>query len=198
MVGMPPIRTMHLVHDVGRGGVHGVHKALGQVPVFGQDLPEVFQLLFVGQAAEQQQPDHFLKHKAVVAVGLIHDLIDVDAAVNQPAGNRDDMAFLVFAVAHNVTDIGQARQDAGAIRVSQAALDAQPLAGLGVNIVVGQILLAEGLHGFMLFGSQIGHHDKSPSLFLSAAESTCSRCRSVCLSLGSGNPSSYKSQWMCL
>ena len=154
VVGVHPQHTaLHLVHDVGRGRVHGVHKAVGQGAVLGQDLAEAVQLGLVGQAAEQQQPDHFFKDEAVVAVGLLHDLGDVDAPVDQPARDRDDMAFLILAVAHNVADVGQAGQHAGAVRVAQAPLDAQPLAGLGVDVVVGQILLTEGLHGFVLVGS---------------------------------------------
>ena len=78
--------ALHLVHDVGRGCVHGVHEAVGQGPVLGQDVAERVQLRLGGQAAEQQQPDHFFKDEAVVAVGFVHDLIDVHPAVDQPTG----------------------------------------------------------------------------------------------------------------
>ena len=57
------------------------------------------------------------------------------------------MALLVLLVTHNVADIGQACQHAGAVRVAQTALDAQPLAGLGVDVVVRHVLLAQGAHG---------------------------------------------------
>ena len=139
--------ALQLVHDIGRGGVHGVHEAVRQGAGLCQDLAEIVQLLPGGQAAEQQQPDHFLKHEAVVAVSLVHDLVDVDAPVDQLAGGGDHMAFLILFVAHNVTDVGQAGQHAGAIRVAQAALDPQPLAGLRVDVVVCDVLLAQGTHG---------------------------------------------------
>ena len=138
---------------LGEGAFMVSIKPSGRGAVLGQDLAEALELGLVGQAAEQKQPDDFLKHKAVVAVGFFHDLVDVDAAVDQTARDRDDVAFLVLAVAHDVADIGQAGQHAGAVRVAQAPLDAQPLAGLRVDVVVGQILLTEGLHGFVLGGS---------------------------------------------
>lgn len=57
---------------------------------------EIVQLLLGGQAAEQQQPDDLFKHKAVIAVSLIHDLVDVHAAVNQTARNGNDMPLLIL------------------------------------------------------------------------------------------------------
>ena len=139
--------ALQLVHNIGRGGVHGVHKTVRQGAGFCQDLAEIVQLLPGGQATEQKQPDHFLKHEAVVAVSLVHDLVDVDAPVDQLAGGGDHMTLLILFVAHNVTDVGQTGQHAGAIRVAQAALDPQPLAGLRVDVVVCDVLLAQGTHG---------------------------------------------------
>ena len=139
--------ALQLVHHVGRRGVHGVHEAFRQGAVLGQDIAEIVQLFPGGQAAEQQQPDHFLKDETVVAVGLVHDLVDGHAAVDQLAGDGDDVALLVLLVTHNVADIGQACQHAGAVRIAQAALDAQPFAGLGVDVVVRHVLLAQGAHG---------------------------------------------------
>ena len=100
--------TLQLIHNVGGGGIHGIHKALRQSAMLGQDLAEIVQLFLGGQTAEQQQPDHFLKHEAVVAISFLHDLVDVDAAVDQLAGGGDHMSFLILFVAHNVTHVGQA------------------------------------------------------------------------------------------
>ena len=122
-------------------------KPSGRGAVLCQQLTELVQLLLGGQAAEQQQPDDLFKHKAVVAVGLVHDLIDVHAAVDQAARNGNDMPFLILFVAHNVTDIGQACQHTGAIRVAQAALDTETFARLRVNVVVCQILFTQRPHG---------------------------------------------------
>ena len=138
--------ALQLIHDIGRGGVHGVHEAFRQGAVLCQDLTEIVQLLPVGQAAEQQQPNHLFKHKAVVAVGLVHDLVDVDAAVDQLAGSGDHMAFLILLITYNVADIGQASQNAGAVRVAQAALDAQTLTRLRVDVVIGHIFLTQRPH----------------------------------------------------
>ena len=138
--------ALQLIHDIGRGGVHGVHEAFRQGAVLCQDLTEIVQLLPVGQTAEQQQPDHLFKHKAVIAVGLVHDLVDVHTAVDQLAGSGDHMAFLIFFIAHNVADVGQAGQHTGAIRVAQAALDPQTLARLRIDVVVGNIFLTQSPH----------------------------------------------------
>jgi len=138
---------LHLVHNIGRRSIHGIHKAIGQGAVLCQQLTELVQLLLGGQAAEQQQPDDLFKHKAVVAVGLVHDLVDVHAAVDQTTRNGNDMPFLILFVAHNVTDIGQACQHTGAIRVAQAALDTETLTRLRVDVVVCQILFTQRPHG---------------------------------------------------
>ena len=138
--------ALHLVHHVGRGGVHGIHEAVGQGPVLGQQLTELVQLALVGQTAEQQQPDDLFEDEAVVAVGLLHDLLDVDAPVDQLAGDWDDVPLLILFVANDIAYIGQTGEDAGAIRVPQTALDPQPLAGLRVDVVVGDVLFAQGPH----------------------------------------------------
>ena len=139
--------ALHLVHHVGRRRVHGVHEAIGQCAVLGQQRTEIVQLGLGGQTAEQQQPDDLLKDEAVVAVGFFHDLLDVDTAVDQLAGDGDDMPLLVLFVADDVAHVGQACQHTGAIRIAQAALDPQPLAGLRVDVVVCDVLLAQGTHG---------------------------------------------------
>ena len=138
--------TLQLVHHVGRRRVHGVHEAIGQCAVLGQQRTEIVQLGLGGQTAEQQQPDDLLKDEAVVAVGFFHDLLDVDTAVDQLAGDGDDMPLLVLFVADDVAHVGQACQHTGAIRIAQAALDPQPLTGLRVDVVVGNVLFAECLH----------------------------------------------------
>ena len=94
-----------------------------------------------------QQPDDLLKDEAVVAVGFFHDLLDVDTAVDQLAGDGDDMPLLVLFVADDVAHVGQACQHTGAIRVAQAALDTETLARLRVDVVVCQILFTQRPHG---------------------------------------------------
>ena len=138
--------ALHLVHDVGRGGIHGIHETVGQGPVLGQQLAEIVQLLLRGQTAEEQQPDDLFEHEAVIAVRLVDDLVDVHTPVDQFARNGDDLPLLILAVAHNVADVGQACQHTGAIRIAQAPFDPQPLAGLRVDVVVGKILFTERPH----------------------------------------------------
>ena len=80
----------------------------------------------------------------------VHDLIDVHAAVDQTTRNGNDMPLLILFVAHNVTDIGQACQHTGAIRVAQAALDTETLTRLRVDVVVCQILFTQRPHGLRI------------------------------------------------
>ena len=82
-------------------------------------------------------------------------------AASLPPSDRDSETFLiadqgdgavvsvprrVLFIADDVTNVGQACQHTGAIRIAQAALDPQPLTGLRVDVVVGNVLFAECLH----------------------------------------------------
>ena len=136
--------TGQLVHDVGAGGLHDhvLGKAVGQGAVAVQDLAELLQFRRGGQGAEEQQPDDPFEHKAVLLIGLLRQLLHVDAPVDELAGDGHHRAVLGLVVAHNVADVGEPRQHAGAVGVAQTPLDAQPLAGLGVDVVIFQILSA--------------------------------------------------------
>ena len=134
----------HLIHNVGTGRAqqHVLDEMLGQIVVLGDDLLEFFQLALFRQAAEQKQPADLLEDEAVVLVGLPHQLVQVHAPVDQAARGGNNLARRALFVAHNITDVGQARQHAGAVRVAQAPLDSQPFTGLGINVVIFQIFPA--------------------------------------------------------
>ena len=125
----------HLVHDVGGRGVHNhvIRKPFRQFPVLFQQLAEFQILLPVGQAAEQQQPHHFLKHEPVAGVCLLHQRVDVNAPVDQTSGNGLDGAVRLLVIADNAGHVGHARQNAGAVRVAQAALNTQPVRQMRVQ-----------------------------------------------------------------
>ena len=148
----------HLVHQIGGGRVedHVVRKAPGQLPVVFQQLAELGVLLLVRQRAEEQQPHHFLKQKAVVVVGLGGQRINVDAAVDQPPGNGHDGAVRRLVIADNAGNVGDAGQNAGTIQVAQAALDAHPVGQMGVLMrVVLQILMAKLVQFIRLQGRNV-------------------------------------------
>ena len=84
-----------------------------------------------GQCAKQQQPHHFLKHEAVVLVGFGGQSVNINAAVNQAARNGADGAFGQLFVTNNAGNIGNARQNTGAVRVAQAALNAKAVRNVG-------------------------------------------------------------------
>ena len=159
----------HLVHDVGRGRVedHIVGKAAGQLAVAFQQLAEACRLLGRGQAAEQKQPDDLLKHEAVVRVGFGGEGVDVDAAVDQAAGDRLHRAVGLFFVADNVGHVGDARQHAGAVGVAQAALDAEAVSLVRVQVgVVGEIFAAEQFQLLRLKRRNVGIvHRSFPFLY---------------------------------
>ena len=118
--------SRHLVHQVGRRRVqdHVVRKAAGQLAVVLQQFAELGILVPRGQRAEQQQPDDFLKHKAVAGVGLGGQGVQIDAAVDQAAGNGHNGAVFLFIITDNAGHIGDTGQHTGAVQVAQAALDA--------------------------------------------------------------------------
>ena len=141
----------HLIHNVGGGRVHDhvVRKALGQFAVLINQLAEPGILFLGGQCAKQQQPHHFLKHEAVVLVGFGGQSVNINAAVNQAARNGADGAFGQLFVTNNAGNIGNARQNTGAVRVAQTALNAKAVRNVGVKmLVVRNILIAQKFNIF--------------------------------------------------
>ncbi len=156
----------HLVHQVGGRGVqdHVIGKAPGQFPVVFQQFAELGVLLPVRQRAEQQKPDHFLKHEAVMIVGLGGQGVDVDAPVDQPPRNGHNVPLVVAVIPDNAGYIGDAGQHAGAVQVAQAALDPQPVGHPGVQVgVVLQVFMAEQFHFLRLQSRYVGIiHGQTP------------------------------------
>ena len=145
--------SRHLVHQVGRRRVqdHIVGKAAGQFAVVLQQFAELGILVPCGQRAEQQQPDHFLKHKAVAGVGLGGQGIQIDAAVDQAAGDGHDGAVFLFVIANNVGHVGDTGQHTGAVQVAQATLDAHLVRQMRVQRgIMLYIFMAEQFQFFRL------------------------------------------------
>ena len=145
--------SRHLVHQVGRRRVqdHIVGKAAGQFTVVLQQFAELGILVPCGQRAEQQQPDHFLKHKAVAGVGLGGQGIQIDAAVDQAAGDGHDGAVFLFVIANNVGHVGDTGQHTGAVQVAQATLDAHLVRQMRVQRgIMLYIFMAEQFQFFRL------------------------------------------------
>ena len=139
-----------LVHHVvaGRLEDHVLGEAVGQRPAFAHQGGELLQLPGGGQVAEQQQVAGLLETRTVLLLQAGDQVGDVDAAVDQAALVRDDVA-LVDDVAVHVADLGEAHQHTGTVLVAQAPLHGVLLVELHGDAVAllrlpGQ-LLPEGL-----------------------------------------------------
>ena len=144
------------VHQVLAGGFHDnvADEVGGQVAAFGQHTGEIGQLGGGGQIAHQQQVSGLLKAIALAAQAA-DEIIDIVAAVPQLAfaGDLFAVALLKGVDAGNVGDAGQ---NALAVLVAQAALDAQLIKQRRVDAVA---LLAQfGIDpGFLFNGSVLAH-----------------------------------------
>ena len=112
-----------LVHDVLAGVVHdhALGEALGELAGLIHDVLEVIQLGPGGEIPHEQQiRDLLIAERSRFPVGA-HDVIQVDAAVVQPAGRGDALAIL-NEVALHAADLRHADEHAGAVAVAQATL----------------------------------------------------------------------------
>ena len=95
----------------------------------------------LGSFPKRSSPLHFLKAKPVIPGTAFHQLPQIDPPVNQPSFIR--RLFLILNnIAVDVTDIGQARHYAGAIRVAQAALHLVFVEKFRRDAVMGPVFLA--------------------------------------------------------
>ena len=97
------------------------HETFGQSAELAQHFVEVFQLLFVGQFAEEEQIDRFLKAETLFFHEAAHEILNGDAAVIQLAGALDAVAVLVELVGVDLAYLGESGDDARAVNVAQSA-----------------------------------------------------------------------------
>ena len=112
------------VHHVRRRRLHDdvAYEALGQSAVGAEHLGEVRELLLVGERPEEQKIGGLLKAEALLVGESVHEVLDGDAAVEEFAGALHAVAVLVEVVGVDLADLGESRDDAGAVDVAQTAL----------------------------------------------------------------------------
>ena len=135
-------RAGQLVHHVGTGGLddHVLGEHMGQGVVVAEHLLEGGQLLPGGQGAEQEQIGGLLKAEPVLPHEAVHQLLHIDAPVDQLAGGGEALPVLEV-VAQHVADLGHARHDAGAVGVAETPLHPIALVIRRVNLVMFAIFL---------------------------------------------------------
>ena len=114
-----------LVHDVAAGSLenHILGKPGWHAARAGHDVVEALLLCLRGQGAEQQQiRDLLIAERAVPPVGR-DDIFNADAAVIQLAGHGDALT-VHHIIALHTADLADADENARAVCVAQAALDA--------------------------------------------------------------------------
>ena len=111
------------VHHVRSFQVEDVHLGLlAQRHEGVNQALERFELFAVGQVARQQQEGRFFEPEAIFPVDAFHQVVHVDAAVKQPAGDRLE-AFGQAFIADHVADLRQSHQHARMVFVAQPPLD---------------------------------------------------------------------------
>ncbi len=125
-----------LVHDVvaRRLDDHILGKPFRQDARCGQDGIVAPQLLFRRQMAKKQQVGHLFVAKGSLCLMRFHQVHDVDAPVEELArfGRRHAVNHLITA---HAADLGDARDDARAVGIAQAALDALVIKLLRTNLI---------------------------------------------------------------
>ena len=136
--------------------------ALGQLLAGVDARAEIVELLARGEAPGNEQVGHLLVAKAILGLRAVDELVDVVAAIDQPAVVGLD-AVVGPVVAVHVGDRREAHEHAGAVRVAQAALDVVLLVQLlrhhvhvlvAVVEAVGDRRLPQGHRGH---GIGVGH-----------------------------------------
>ena len=127
-VGVVGVQTQYaagqLIHHILAGVTHdhALGESLRQLTGLAHDAVEPGQLLAGGQIAHQQQVRHLLKAEGAGAAVGLHDVVQLDAPVVQPPGDRHPLAVLQQVALH-AAHLGDANQHAGAVAVAQALFD---------------------------------------------------------------------------
>ena len=154
-----------LVHDIAAGRAHDhiFSEIVRQRALEADGVLELFQLAAGGQRAAHQQVADLFKAEAVLLIHAVDQVVNIVAAVGQAAFDRFAFAFVEY-VAVYVAQTARADQDAGAVRVAQAALDAVAGVQLGWDLAVHAEALAELLQKFFFYKIRLNRHPARPLL----------------------------------
>ena len=113
-----------LVHHVGRRHAEDgvLLEPVGERALRVERGGELRELVLRGEVAHEKQEADLLEAEAALGLEAADDVADLDAAVEQAPGDRDDL-LLEDGVADDGRDGREADEDAGAVRVAEAALD---------------------------------------------------------------------------
>ena len=118
-------------------------RLLLQGHVLEDQVLEGLELLRVRQAPGKQQEADFLVAAALLGHDGVHEVLDFVAPEKEFSVNRHELAVRVAVVAHDVADVGQAHQHAGAVLVAQAPLDVEFLEQFRVDACAALHLVGE-------------------------------------------------------
>ena len=143
---------------------HVLGEVVGQGALHADHVLELLQLAVGRQVAAHQQIADLLEAETVVFFQTVDKVIDVVAAIGQAA--LDGFAFaLVQDVAVNVAEVGRTDQNAGAVRITQAALDAVAGEQVGRDLVMQTEALAQLLQLLFFYKIRLNIHPAFPFLF---------------------------------
>ena len=159
-------RAGELVHDVAarRAHDHILGEVVRQRALQTDDVLELLELAARRQLTAHEQIADLLEAEAVLALETVNEIIYVIAPVGQAAFDRLALA-LVEDVAVHVAEVGRADQNAGAVRVSQAALDSVTGVQVRRELVMQAEAFAEFLQLFFFYKIRLNVHPAFPFLF---------------------------------
>lgn len=159
-------RAGELVHDVAarRAHDHILGEVVRQRALQTDDVLELLELAARRQFAAHEQIADLLEAEAVLALETVNEIIYVITPVGQAAFDRFALA-LVEDVAVHVAEVGRADQNAGAVRVSQAALDSVTGVQVRRELVMQAEAFAEFLQLFFFYKIRLNVHPAFPFLF---------------------------------
>ena len=113
------------IHDVAALEVDDVDEHLvveGHIVI--DELAEGRQFLLVGQFAREDEVGYLLKSEALFLEQRRHEVVELVSSVEELALNGHESLVRVDIVAYDIADIGEADEDACAVLITQAPLDA--------------------------------------------------------------------------
>ena len=136
--------TRQLIHNIARRRFddHILSEILRQFAIAVQHGGKTVKLIARRLLAEQKKPCNLLVAEAVFPGAALDNLTHINAAVRQLALVGDALT-VIDQIAVHVTDQGQSRHHAGAVRIAQAALNVVQFKVLRSYLIVGAELLTQ-------------------------------------------------------